>query len=295
MKNPAFAFYSSDFMVNVSGLTMEERGIYITMLCLQHQKGAISGKLFGLSLGFPIDELSQDVAALFVKDENGNYYNEELREVMDKQAQRSEKQRDNGIKGGRPKTQSETQTKPKQNPNEKPIYDNENEKDNENNNENTERGLPRGEGKKQRKPDESTPLVVDLQACTVSGSEWRTSFEAYRSALRECYNALRRDSAWLAERKRLNPRVDVLLTLEKTCVEYWATPEGWERKKSAKGSINWKSTLSKSISQKFNQVYENDKRISNNQRGNALDSDYLEDLARRAGISNTLQDVDASD
>ena len=44
MKDPAFVFYTGDFLTGVIDMTMEERGQYITLLCLQHQKGHFSKK-----------------------------------------------------------------------------------------------------------------------------------------------------------------------------------------------------------------------------------------------------------
>jgi len=73
-KNPAFLFYSQDFLIGCADLTMEERGQYITLLCLQHQKGHISDK----SIKIAVPNISADVLKKFIKDCDGNYYNERL-------------------------------------------------------------------------------------------------------------------------------------------------------------------------------------------------------------------------
>lgn len=128
-KDPAFLFYSSDFLNGVADLTMEERGQYITLLCLQHQKGAISDKTIRLSVG----SVSVDVLAKFKKDEAGNFFNERLVLEMEKRSNFTESRRNNGVKGGRPPKKDKTIRlsvgKPKQN-------HMENENENENNNEN---------------------------------------------------------------------------------------------------------------------------------------------------------------
>jgi hypothetical protein len=62
-KDPAFLFYSSDFLNGVADLTMEERGQFITLLCLQHQKGTLTDKTIRLSLG----SVSVDVLSKFSK------------------------------------------------------------------------------------------------------------------------------------------------------------------------------------------------------------------------------------
>lgn len=88
-KDPAFLFYSSDFLSGISDLTMEERGQYITLLCLQHQKGHLSDKLIRLSLG----NATADVLHKFSIDENGCYYSKRLDIEIEKRAKHSEKQR----------------------------------------------------------------------------------------------------------------------------------------------------------------------------------------------------------
>jgi hypothetical protein len=43
-KDPAVLFYSSDFLTGTLLMNYEERGQYITLLCLQHQKGHLTEK-----------------------------------------------------------------------------------------------------------------------------------------------------------------------------------------------------------------------------------------------------------
>jgi hypothetical protein len=98
-KDPAFLFYSSDFLNGVADLTMEERGQFITLLCLQHQKGTLTDKTIRLCLG----SVSVDVLTKFSKDKDGNFFNERLNEEIEKRIQFTESRRNNGSKGGRPK------------------------------------------------------------------------------------------------------------------------------------------------------------------------------------------------
>jgi len=67
MKDPAVLFYTGDFLNGCSCLTMEERGQYITVLCLQHQLGHLSEKTIRLSLG----SVSVDVLNKLSKDADG--------------------------------------------------------------------------------------------------------------------------------------------------------------------------------------------------------------------------------
>ena len=120
MKDPAIIFYTSDFLMGVSNLTMEERGQYITLLCLEHQQGHLSKKIIDLN----ISNVSQDVLEKFNIDEEGKYYNERLEYEINKRSKFIEHQIENGKKGGRPKkpkenpkeTQTITQIKAKQKP-----------------------------------------------------------------------------------------------------------------------------------------------------------------------------------
>lgn len=90
-KDPAVLFYTSDFLVGVQGLTMEERGQYITLLCLNHQQGRLKPKDIKLAVGQPSD----DVMEKFICDENGLFYNKRMEEESNKRKNYSESRRRN--------------------------------------------------------------------------------------------------------------------------------------------------------------------------------------------------------
>ena len=102
MKDPAYLFYSSDFLTGCASLTMEERGQYITLLCLEHQLGRLSEKTIRLSVG----SVSVDVLAKFKQDENGLLYNERIEIEIEKRSNFIDTRRTNGLKGGRPKAEN---------------------------------------------------------------------------------------------------------------------------------------------------------------------------------------------
>ena len=129
MKEPAFTFYTSDFLTGVANLTMKERGQYITLLCLQHQLGHLSIKTIKLN----IKDISQDVLKKFKKDEEENYYNERLEFEINKREKYIQHQRENGKKGGRPKSQNKSESKTQIKPKKKPL-ENENGNDIDNDN-----------------------------------------------------------------------------------------------------------------------------------------------------------------
>ena len=89
---------------------------------------------------------------------------------------------------------------------------------------------------------------------------WRDSFDVYLQSCREAWCRWTQDKEWMAERERFNPGVDVFLTLEKACKEYWATEAGWLHKKKGRGkTIDWKRIFEFAISQKQNRVWKNEK------------------------------------
>lgn len=104
-KDPAFLFYPGDFLTGVQDLTMEERGQYITLLCLQHQKGHLTEKMIRLSCG----NAAADVMAKFKQDAEGNFYNQRLELEMEKRAAHGEKQRLRAVEGWKKRKDNDNQ------------------------------------------------------------------------------------------------------------------------------------------------------------------------------------------
>lgn len=91
MKDPAFLFYSSDFLSGTMLMTDEDVGKYIRLLCLQHQKGHLKEKeMLSICKSF-----NEDIFSKFKKDEEGNYYNERLEYESNKRKAYSESRRNN--------------------------------------------------------------------------------------------------------------------------------------------------------------------------------------------------------
>jgi len=91
-KDPAFLFYSSDFLTGTLFFSMEERGEYITLLCIQHQQGHISKKDF-----FSITKPNSKVVSKYLIDENGLYYNQVLSKIVEKRKEFSLSRRNNRL------------------------------------------------------------------------------------------------------------------------------------------------------------------------------------------------------
>jgi len=90
-KDPAFLFYSSDFLTGTLLMSMEQKGKFITLLCIQHQKGHMSERDM-LQICGTYDE---DIFDKFQKDSDGKFFNERLKEEIDKRKSYSESRRNN--------------------------------------------------------------------------------------------------------------------------------------------------------------------------------------------------------
>jgi hypothetical protein len=89
-KDPAFLFYSSDFLVGTLTMTDEQVGKYIRLLCLQHQKGVLYEKDM-LNICKSYDE---DIFSKF-SIEDGKYFNERLLSETQKRVKYSESRSNN--------------------------------------------------------------------------------------------------------------------------------------------------------------------------------------------------------
>ena len=103
MKDPAFLFYSNDFFQGCLMLENEEVGVYIRLLCIQHQHGKIPKKRLGFLVGYGWDNFSDELKSKFMEDDNGMIFNARLEQEIQNRLYFIEKQRENGRKGGRPK------------------------------------------------------------------------------------------------------------------------------------------------------------------------------------------------
>jgi uncharacterized protein YdaU (DUF1376 family) len=123
-KDPAVLLYTQDFLVGTLTMTDKQRGIYITLLCYQHQK---QNKLTLNDL--KLADGDETILEKFPLHEDGYYYNDRMAMEIQNRKIRTDASRRNGMLGGRPKKVTkekpmgsdlvnlkETYNKPKQNP-----------------------------------------------------------------------------------------------------------------------------------------------------------------------------------
>lgn len=79
-KDPAVLFYTSDFISGTLTMTDEQRGKYIILLCLQHQQGILTEEDM-LNICKTYDK---KIFAKFIKNEDGTYFNQRMKEETDK-------------------------------------------------------------------------------------------------------------------------------------------------------------------------------------------------------------------
>lgn len=119
-KDPAFLFYSQDFFLGTATMSFEDRGKYITLLSIMHQQGRMSLEDIVSIIGKPSASLSKK----FLIDENSLWYNVRLETEIENRRAFIETRRNNGKKGGRPKSEKPLgypDGKPLAKPNQEPL------------------------------------------------------------------------------------------------------------------------------------------------------------------------------
>ena len=92
-KDPAILFYTSDFITGTLTMSDEQRGKYILLLCLQHQKGYLTEKDM-LNICKTYDK---DIYEKFRQNGDGQFYNERMKIESEKRVRYSESRRNNRI------------------------------------------------------------------------------------------------------------------------------------------------------------------------------------------------------
>lgn len=90
-KDPAVLLYTSDFLVGTTTMTNEQKGKYITLLCLQHQQGRLEKEdVFNIC-----SENDTKILKKFQIDENGLYFNRRMENEATKRKAYAESRRRN--------------------------------------------------------------------------------------------------------------------------------------------------------------------------------------------------------
>lgn len=269
MKDPAFLFYPNDWIGGTMGMTFEQKGAYMELLMLQFNRGHMTKHMIGHVLGQNSDYLWESVKDKFEIDDEGQFFNPRLDIEINKRKAYSESRRNNITGKNQYKKHPEIAQQQQEHMSGHMTSHMENENDNIilsslEKDIDKEKGI-QGEKEKEKEKEEEKPL-------------WKTDFQFYLSELRVAYNQLIRDPVWIAEKQKYYPGLNIQLSLEKACVEYWATEAGWKNKKASRTKIiDWKATLTNALSLKSNKVYESKPTANNNRK----ELENLRDLSER--------------
>jgi hypothetical protein len=90
-KDPAVLFYTSDFLTGTFTMNYEQRGKYITLLCLQHQQGFLTDE----DLKNVLDDTDLKIFSKFEKLPDGLFYNIKLKNESERRKSYTESRRNN--------------------------------------------------------------------------------------------------------------------------------------------------------------------------------------------------------
>lgn len=103
---------------------------------------------------------------------------------------------------------------------------------------------------------------------------WREDYEIYLNLVREAYRAIRDDPELINRQQTFHPGVDIMLSIEKACENFWATEAGWKHKKKSRAKeINLKMTLINAIDK--NRVFKSNE-TTQKQTKRYDDGDFLQ-------------------
>lgn len=93
MKDPAFLFYTSDFLTGTMFFTDEQVGKYMRLLCAQHQHGHLTDEHM-LKICGAKDEM---IWSKFEQLDDGKYHNKRLHEEIEKRSKYCKSRRENRL------------------------------------------------------------------------------------------------------------------------------------------------------------------------------------------------------
>lgn len=81
-------------------------------------------------------------------------------------------------------------------------------------------------------------------------------YQLYLNELRSEYKKIISDTEYISERQKFHPNLNIELSINKACVDFWASEAGYKRKKMSKSKkIDWKKTFTNALTLKCNHVY----------------------------------------
>lgn len=115
-----------------------------------------------------------------------------------------------------------------------------------------------------------TDTDTDTDTLSIEGAhDWKKSFDEYKDQVRKAFIKVTQDNTWMQKQQEYYPNINIKKSIEKACVNYWATEAGWKNKKNKRTkTIDWKTTFGNALAMKENHVY-NEKNSFNNEKNAA--------------------------
>lgn len=248
-KDPAFLMYSKDWIEGTAEYMPDEKGVYIDLLCHQHQKGSLPNdikrlaKMVGLSIE-DFEKIWEIISCNFIQMDN-RLVNRKLNQVMN---QRKEKSKVNTITGtfagllrlGNFSKKEYKYLKDSFKIDDFKIYKKE---------ELTERLTEWIDVCLKSIED----AIEDENINNSNINNWRKDYNIYITELNEKFEELKKDVEWLKKMQKIYPGIDIIKSMEQSIIKYWGTETGWKKKASARTkSLDWKKTFANTI--EFNKV-----------------------------------------
>jgi hypothetical protein len=96
----------------------------------------------------------------------------------------------------------------------------------------------------------------------IKEKNWQNDFGLYKDFVWDSFELIKEDTEYITKQERLNPNINILLSIEKGIENFWATEAGWANKKKSKSKkIDWKQTFAKTID--LNKVYKSKSTVIN--------------------------------
>lgn len=228
-KDPAFLFYSSDFLTGTMFFTDEQVGKYMRLLCAQHQNGSLTEEEMLNICG----DRDEKIFKKFQKGNDGKFQNQRLTDEVNKRkkysASRSKNIGKRWNKDGKPLSGKKIDNIHMKNICNTHVIHMENENEIEN-------------------KDKDKKKVLKT---------WRTDFEIYKKMVHSAYLEIICDPVEMEKQQKYHSKLDIKMSLEMSIDNYWGTVEGWKQKKKSRGAeIDMKRTLIRNIDK--NRAWKND-------------------------------------
>jgi hypothetical protein len=241
-KDPAFLFYSKDWITGTAGLMPEEKGVYIDLLAYQHQNGSLPleperlARMVGLSLP-DFNKIWVALSPHFDQSENRTV-NRKLNLVMQERADKGHRNRITGTFAAVIRL-ADLNKKEYQYIRAGFIVDEWLDVPTERLTERLQEWLTL----RLKSIANGDATIKDKGGVGENEKTWKNDFATYKTECTESFQKIEGDTNFIEKLKGLFPAYHIIRSIRR-CYTYWNTETGWNKKKKAKTiNIDWKATI----------------------------------------------------